>query len=97
MARARKPQAAPAGDLDTFVTPEPGIWSQARRIGGALSPAQVSAIIGTADSGRPQQLVDITLDRFKAATDQGQTTGCLSGLRGEPFSGCAAGCKTACR
>jgi sirohydrochlorin ferrochelatase len=45
----------------------------------------------------PQQLVDIILDRFKAATDEGQTTGCLSGLRGEPFSGCAAGCKTACR
>jgi sirohydrochlorin ferrochelatase len=45
----------------------------------------------------PQQLVDIILDRFKAATDEDQTTGCLSGLRGEPFSGCAAGCKTACR
>ena len=45
----------------------------------------------------PQQLVDIIVDRFKAATDEGQTTGCLSGLRGEPFSGCAAGCLSACR
>lgn len=69
MARARKPQAAPAGDLDTFVTPEPGIWSQARRIGGALSPAQVSAIIGTADSGRPQQLVDIFAEARQKDTD----------------------------
>jgi sirohydrochlorin ferrochelatase len=45
----------------------------------------------------PQQLVDIILDRFTAATDEGKTTGCLSGLRREPFVGCAAGCATACR
>lgn len=45
----------------------------------------------------PQQLVDIIVDRFNAATDGGQTTGCLSGLRGGTFSGCAAGCLTACR
>lgn len=45
----------------------------------------------------PQQLVDIIVDRFNAATDEGQTTGCLSGLRGEPFRGCAAGCQSACR
>jgi sirohydrochlorin ferrochelatase len=45
----------------------------------------------------PQQLVDIIVDRFKAATEDGKTTGCLSGLRGEPFSGCAAGCAVACR
>jgi sirohydrochlorin ferrochelatase len=45
----------------------------------------------------PQQLVDIIVDRFKAASREGNTTGCLSGLRNEPFSGCAAGCAVACR
>jgi hypothetical protein len=44
----------------------------------------------------PQELVDIIVDRFKAGLG-GTTTGCLTGLRGEPFAGCAAGCKTACR
>jgi sirohydrochlorin ferrochelatase len=45
----------------------------------------------------PQQLIEIIVDRFKAAIDEGKTTGCLSGLRGEPFKGCAAGCPSACR
>jgi hypothetical protein len=45
----------------------------------------------------PQQLVEIIVDRYKSATDEGKTTGCLSGLRGELFVGCAAGCLTACR
>lgn len=45
----------------------------------------------------PQQLVDIIVDRYKAATDEGKTTGCLSGLRGELFVGCAAGCAVSCR
>lgn len=45
----------------------------------------------------PQQLVDIILDRFKSASELGQTTGCLNGLRGELFVGCAAGCKVSCR
>ena len=45
----------------------------------------------------PQQLVNIIIDRYKAATDEGKTTGCLGGLRGELFVGCAAGCLTACR
>jgi sirohydrochlorin ferrochelatase len=47
----------------------------------------------------PQQLVEIIVDRFMAATDatNPRTTGCLSGLRGEPWVGCAAGCASACR
>ncbi len=45
----------------------------------------------------PQQLVDIIVDRFRAAINDGKTTGCLSGLRGELFVGCAAGCLVACR
>jgi sirohydrochlorin ferrochelatase len=45
----------------------------------------------------PQQLIDIIVDRYKAATDEGKTTGCLSGLRGELFVGCAAGCAVSCR
>jgi sirohydrochlorin ferrochelatase len=45
----------------------------------------------------PQQLVDIIVERYRAATDEAKTTGCLSGLRGELFVGCAAGCLTACR
>ena len=45
----------------------------------------------------PQQLVDIIVERYQRATEDGQTTGCLSGLRGELFVGCAAGCLTACR
>ncbi|BDS49631.1 CbiX/SirB N-terminal domain-containing protein [Rhodoluna sp. KAS3] len=47
----------------------------------------------------PQQLVDIIIDRFTSATDatNPRTTGCLSGLRGEPWVGCAAGCASACR
>ena len=47
----------------------------------------------------PSQLVDIIVDRFAAATDaeNPKTTGCLSGLRGQPWSGCAAGCASACR
>jgi sirohydrochlorin ferrochelatase len=61
---------------------------------GAHLAAEPLLIDGTEP---PTQLVEIILDRFKAATDEGQTTGCLSGLRGEPFIGCAAGCKTACR
>ena len=61
---------------------------------GAHLAAEPLLIDGTEP---PAQLVEIILDRFKAATDEGQTTGCLSGLRGEPFIGCAAGCKTACR
>jgi sirohydrochlorin ferrochelatase len=61
---------------------------------GAHLAAEPLLIDGTEP---PTQLVEIILDRFKAATDEGQTTGCLSGLRREPFLGCAAGCKTACR
>ena len=45
----------------------------------------------------PQQLVDIIVERYQRATDDGQTTGCLSGLRGELFVGCAAGCSISCR
>ena len=45
----------------------------------------------------PQQLVDIIVDRYQAAAEDGKTTGCLSGLRGELFVGCAAGCAVSCR
>ena len=60
-----------------------------------LSPAAVEAGAGSAEP--PQQLVEIIVERFRAAIDEGKTTGCLSGLRGEPFTGCAAGCLAACR
>jgi len=60
-----------------------------------LSPAAVEAGAGSAEP--PQQLVEIIVERFRAAIDEGKTTGCLSGLRGEPFIGCAAGCVVACR
>jgi sirohydrochlorin ferrochelatase len=45
----------------------------------------------------PQQLVDIIADRYHDAMHNDKTTGCLSGLRGQPFTGCAAGCQAACR
>ena len=45
----------------------------------------------------PQQLVEIIIDRYRGASEEGKTTGCLSGLRGELFVGCAAGCAAACR
>lgn len=44
----------------------------------------------------PAELVEIIVDRFTAGL-AGTTTGCLTGLRGEAFAGCAAGCKTSCR
>jgi hypothetical protein len=60
-----------------------------------LSPDAVAAGLGSAEP--PQQLVDIIIDRYRAAAEDGKTTGCLSGLRGELFVGCAAGCLVACR
>lgn len=67
---ARKPQAPRPADLEHFETAEPGLWAQAAtRIGGSLTPAQVSAIIATADSGRPQQLVDLFSECRQKDTD----------------------------
>ncbi len=47
----------------------------------------------------PQQLVDVVIDRFTAASleQNPKTTGCLSGLRSQPWVGCAAGCASPCR
>ena len=67
--------------------------------GGALTGAVVqpdapyNVIQNLFDGGRRKAVVD----QAKAATDEAKTTGCLSGLRGELFVGCAAGCVTSCR
>jgi len=45
----------------------------------------------------PQQLIDIVIERFTAGQKRSGQTGCLDGMRGKPFEGCAAGCASACR
>ena len=45
----------------------------------------------------PQQLIDIVVERFTKGQEREGQTGCLDGLRGKPFAGCAAGCASACR
>ena len=49
------------------------------------------------DLATPQQLIDIVVERYKDAQSREGQTGCLDGLNGRPFEGCAAGCLTSCR
>ncbi|MEY4262868.1 MAG: hypothetical protein RLY88_576 [Actinomycetota bacterium] len=45
----------------------------------------------------PQQLIDIVIERYQLGQVRSGQTGCLDGLSGQPFEGCAAGCASACR
>jgi sirohydrochlorin ferrochelatase len=43
------------------------------------------------------ELVEVIIDRFTRALEPAGQTGCVRGLQGEPWVGCAAGCVSACR
>ena len=43
------------------------------------------------------ELVEVIIDRFTRALERAGQTGCVRGMRGEPWVGCAAGCASACR
>lgn len=45
----------------------------------------------------PQQLIDVVIERYEEAQSRDGQTGCLDGLSGRPFAGCAAGCAASCR
>jgi sirohydrochlorin ferrochelatase len=79
----------------TYLLAEGYFAGVAKKVGAHL----VSEPLLVNGSPTPSQLVDIIVDRFAAATDaeNPNTTGCLSGLRGQPWNGCAAGCASACR
>ena len=43
------------------------------------------------------ELVEVIIDRFTRALEPAGRTGCVRGLRGQTWVGCAAGCASACR
>lgn len=45
----------------------------------------------------PQQLIDIVVERYRQGQSRSGQTGCLDGLSGREFAGCAAGCASSCR
>lgn len=49
------------------------------------------------DLPTPQQLIDVVIERYKEAQSRAGRTGCLDGLSGRDFAGCAAGCAASCR
>lgn len=57
----------------------------------------VSEPLLAANQATPEELVEIVIDRFENAQDRSGRTGCLEGLRGDQWQGCAAGCLVACR
>jgi phage gp29-like protein len=57
-AKRRKPKRTPSALVDD-VTKTPTFAQQIQRIGGNLTPLQVSSILTTADAGQPARLVDL--------------------------------------
>lgn len=55
-----RPKAAPSANGKSL--PDQSLWDQFKRIGGSLTPQQVSAIIRQADGGNMQPLVDLAND-----------------------------------
>lgn len=51
--------ASPEASLGTVETSEVALWAQVGRIGGMLTPNDISTIILQADSGSPYRLVDL--------------------------------------
>lgn len=49
------------------------------------------------DLPTPQELIDIVIERYRDAQSREGQTGCLDGLNGRSFAGCAAGCLSSCR
>jgi sirohydrochlorin ferrochelatase len=66
---------------------------KARAAGGDLTTEPLL----TATEEPATELVEVIIDRFMQALEPAGQTGCVRGLRGEPWVGCAAGCASACR
>lgn len=59
-AETRKAPASPASPgLSGTILPDLSVWEQFQRVGGNLTPHQVSQIIRTADTGDPRRLIDL--------------------------------------
>ena len=58
-AKQAEPPAAPSKPSEGAVIPDLSIWDQFSRIGGNLTPQQVSTIIREADCGNPRRLIDL--------------------------------------
>lgn len=56
------------------VLPDLSIWQQFQRIGGGLTPSQVSTILREADSGEPRRLIDLANE---CRQKDGHLHGCL--------------------
>ncbi len=77
------------------VIPSQALWAQGSRVGGGITPAQISSIIRSADMGSPAQLIDLANESRQAdshlqavlGTNEESIAGCKWQVVAPEFSG----------